>query len=557
MTRPTIGRAELARPVGRVTGVFFAVGLLGLTMNWISANLVAPLFSYLGYTYVPAPWQALLVVIVLTAAVALTLPRTLVRPSHVVLWTIFVVCVSPTMIMSVSTGYVSTLTAITLSTAVGAAFALVSLATPRGSTVTARNTESPDDVLVVGARRLDRGTLTWIVCGSYSLITYGLMTATVGVHIRFLALDDIYEVRADYSADVGSGGALGYLLTGQAYVINPLILARGLFRRRPTLVVLALAGQFLLYSSTGFKAVLFSFVAVLGMALLFRGAKPARSIAFLGAPLAIMVVSAVADEVQGGITWTSVFTRRFMLTPGLLSSVYADYFSDNPVARYGYSFLSTWIDYPYDLPPPKRISDYLVPGSVGYANANLFADGFANFGWIGIFVAAAALFVWLRFLDRASRGLPMRVAAMAVVMPSIMLSNTSIFTAMLSHGLLMGTIILMIAPRSGWEPARRDRPGSPGPTRSEARARARAGRRAAGALTPGARRLDAGRASGVTWTTRAAVTASPRRPRGRRAAQSSRTRTTTPAPATTAVVVAAQSLSTSTRSLAVCRHITP
>lgn len=517
--------------------MFLAVGLLGLTMNWISANLVAPLFAYLGYGFVQAAPHAVLLVIVLTTGVALTLPRVLVRPSHVVLWTIFVVCVSPTMIMSVSTGYVSTMTAIGLSAAVGAAFALVSLCTPRGATPTDQRVDASEDVFVIGSRRLDRGTLTWIVCWVYSLVTYGLMAGTVGINLRFVALDDIYDVRADYAADVGTGGALGYLLTGQAYVINPLLLARGIFRRRPSLVLLALAGQFLLYSSTGFKAVLFSFIAVLGMALLFRGRKPARSIAFLGAPLAIMVVSAVADEVQGGITWTSVFTRRFMLTPGLLSSVYVDYFSDNPVARYGYSFLSPWVDYPYDLPPPKRIADYLVPGSVGYANANLFADGFANLGWIGIFVAAAALFVWLRFLDRASRGLPMRVAAMAVVMPSIMLSNTSIFTAMLSHGLLMGTLVLLIAPRSGWERA--------SPSGSATRPRtARPSALPAEGAVPERRARTAGRRDRT-------------KPHGRRAAQPSRTRTTAPAPATTAVVVAAQSLSTSTRSFAVCRQTTP
>ncbi|QSB24061.1 hypothetical protein [Curtobacterium sp. 24E2] len=67
-------RVELARPVWRVLGVFTAVALLGLTMNWISATLVAPLFAYLGYTYVPASWQVLLVVLLMTTGVALALP---------------------------------------------------------------------------------------------------------------------------------------------------------------------------------------------------------------------------------------------------------------------------------------------------------------------------------------------------------------------------------------------------------------------------------------------------------------------------------------------------
>lgn len=448
---PRLPRADVLALLRRTVVVTTSVALLAFTMNWISAELVAPIFGYLGYTYVPAPSSVLAVLIGMTTIVAFALPRRIVLPSHVVLWTLFVVCVAPTMLMSASTGYVSTSTAVLLAGAVGSAFALVALGTPRQQKVRA-TADSTSDVLRLGNLTMTRSALTWTFCSVYSLLTYGIMTATVGLKLQFVALDDIYDVRADYTADVGTGGALGYLLTGQAYVVNPLILARGLFRRRPSLIVLALVGQFLLYSSTGFKAVLFSFVAVLGMAVLFRGKSGRSSTPFLVAPLAIMVVSAAADELQGGITWTSVFTRRFMLTPGLLSSVYVDYFSNNPVAMYAYSFLGTWFDYPYDLPPPKRIADYLVPGSTGYANANLFADGFANFGWFGIGVAALALWLWLRCVDVATRGLPLRVAAMALVMPSIMLSNTSIFTAMLSHGLLMGTLVLLICPRTGWEP---------------------------------------------------------------------------------------------------------
>lgn len=452
MNVPSAEALRLRRAVSTAVGTVLAVSVMDLTMRWISAELVAPLFGYLGYGYVPAPWEATLATVSLTSATALSLPRRLHRASHVVLWTIFVVCVAPTMLMSVSTGHLDRGAALMLTAAVGTAFSAVAVTTPRGPVPAGDARTGPDEFRFGGAR-IGRATTTWLVCSAYSLVTYGLMAVTVGVHLRLVALDEIYDVRADYTSEVGTGGLLGYLLTGQAYVVNPLVLARGLLQRRPALVALALAGQFLLYSSTGFKAVLFSFVAVLGMAVLFGVSLVPRARTFLVAPLAIMVVSAVADEIQGGITWTSVFTRRFMLTPGLLSSVYVEYFSGHPTARYGYSFLRWWVDYPDELPPPKRIADFLVPGAVGYANANLFADGFANFGWLGIAVAALALLVWTHFLDRATRGLPMRVTAMAVVMPSIMLSNTSIFTAMLSHGLLVGTLLLALAPRTGWTAA--------------------------------------------------------------------------------------------------------
>lgn len=340
-------------------------------------------------------------------------------------------------------------------------FALVGLAVSRRAVRSVPLDDGAQDRLRLGRRSVERGGLTWTVCAVHSTLTYAVLTATVGVHLRFVALEDVYDVRAAYTADLGSGGPLGYLLTGQASVVNPLLLARGLARRRPSLVALALGGQFLLYSSTGFKAVLFSFVAVLGMALLFRGRGQRGSIPFLVAPIGIMAAAAAADAALGGITWTSVFTRRFILTPGLLTSVYVEYFSESPVAVYGYSFLRAWVEYPYDQSPPKRIAVFLVPGSSGYANANLFADGFANLGWAGFPVAACALLVWLRLLDRAAAGLPLRVVAMTVVMPSIMLSNTSIFTAMLSHGLLVGTLILAIAPRAGWDRCPPCRPGPP------------------------------------------------------------------------------------------------
>lgn len=504
-------RAVLVGVLRRLLVTSVTIGALGATTDWIATHLVAPLFAYSGFTHVVAPWPARAAVVAMTVLVALTLPWVLARASHVVLWTIFVVCVAPTMLMSPSTGYLPTGTALALSAAVGASYGAVALCTPRGavpggpgvSAGPGGSAGGPDSVRL-GWQRVDRGVLTWTVCGAYSLLTYSVMVATVGVHLRFIALDDIYEVRAEYTEDVGSGGMLGYLLTGQAYVVNPLVLARGLIRRRPSLVVLALAGQFLLYSSTGFKAVLFSFVAVLGMALLFRGRRPRNATWFLTAPIAIMIVSALADELQGGITWTSVFTRRFMLTPGLLTSVYVEFFSSNPVAGYGYSFLRAWVPYPYDLPPPKRIADHLVPGSNGYANANLFADGFANLGWIGIPVAAAALFAWLWFLDRASRGLPMRVVAMAVVMPSIMLSNTSIFTAMLSHGLLVGTLVLAIAPRSGWAGPARD-PALHVPETPTTRSKPRRGRRSTERAAE-VRQVSSGASTGVRRVRREAST---------------------------------------------------
>jgi hypothetical protein len=163
-----------------------------------------------------------------------------------------------------------------------------------------------------------------------------------------------------------------------------------------------------------------------------------------------MVAAALADELQGGLLWTSLFARRFVITPGLLTSVYVDFFDENPSAMFGRSFLRWWVDSPYERSIALEVGQYLQPGGTVAANANLFADGFANFGHVGMVGTGLVLLAFLRFVDWAARGLPLTVAAMVMLMPSITLTNTSLTTAMLSHGLALGTLVLAVAPRSGW-----------------------------------------------------------------------------------------------------------
>jgi hypothetical protein len=438
-----------------------------LSLHWVYLHLVTEPFAYAGFTYRAATLQTTLATAGTTCLVALTLPPRPSRVSHVVLLVLFVVAVAPAMLMVAYTGYVRGADAVLATLAVGAGFAVATVGTSlldgRAARVAgAEATRSPTGRAVspttspTTRRRLRPGTLAWVVCGVHSALTYGLMAATTGLSLHLVALDDVYDVRAAYKEEVLAGsGALGYLLSGQANVVNTLVIARGLSRRNVPLVVLGVLGQLVLYSGTGFKTILFSFPAVLAVALatgLLRRRTAAVRAAWLAAPVALMAAAAMADELQGGLVWTSLFTRRFLITPGVLTSVYVDFFGDNPPAMLGQSVLRWWVDYPYDRSIPLEVGQYLQPGGALAANANLFADGFANFGVPGVVGTGVALLLFLRVVDHVSRGLPLAVGAMVMVMPSITLSNTSLPTAMLSHGLVIGALVLALAPRTGWGP---------------------------------------------------------------------------------------------------------
>jgi len=450
-----------AAALRHVVAVALGTIVYALSLHWVYAHLVTVPFAYAGFTYRAATGQATVATVAIACAVAVTLPSRPSRVSHVVLWVLFVVGVAPAILMVAYTGYLQAHEAVLASATVAAAFGVATVGTrvlderqrtagPPGPSPFAP-ADGPDGA---GRRRFPPSTALWTVCGLHTALTYGVMAATTGISLRVVALDDVYDVRAVYKEEVqGDAGLLGYLLSGQANVVNTLLMARGLSRRNVPLMALGVLGQLVLYSGTGFKTILFSFPAVLLIALatqLTRGRVRAPGLAYVVAPVVLMVVAAAADEVQGGILWTSLFARRFLITPGVLTSVYVDFFGENPPAMLGRSVLRWWVDYPYDRSIPMEVGQYLQPGGALAANANLFADGFANFGHVGVLATGAVLLAFLRFVDWTARGLPLTVGAMVMMMPSITLSNTSLPTAMLSHGLALGTLVLAVAPRGGW-----------------------------------------------------------------------------------------------------------
>ncbi|OII21835.1 hypothetical protein [Frigoribacterium sp. MCBA15_019] len=455
-------------------GVSVGTMVYALSLHWVYANLITVPFAYAGFTYREASPQATMATIAVACAVAITLPARPQRVSHVMLWVLFVVGVAPALLMVAYTGYLKADEAVLASATVGVAFGVATVGTRlldgRGRSAAVAGHESlaggPLDLGPFApapgsdpGRRLPPSTALWVVCGLHSALTYGVMAATTGLSLRFVALDDVYDVRAVYKEEVqGDNGLLGYLLSGQANVVNTVLMARGLSRRNVPLIAVGVIGQLLLYSGTGFKTILFSFPAVVFIALatrVARGRALAPGVGYLAGPVVLMVLAAGADELQGGLLWTSLFARRFLITPGVLTSVYVEFFGENPPAMLGQSVLRWWVDYPYDRSIPMEVGQYLQPGGALAANANLFADGFANFGHLGVLGTGAVLLAFLRFVDWSARGLPLTVGAMVMMMPSITLSNTSLPTAMLSHGLALGTLVLAVAPRTGWEPPSR------------------------------------------------------------------------------------------------------
>jgi hypothetical protein len=179
--------------------------------------------------------------------------------------------------------------------------------------------------------------------------------------------------------------------------------------------------------------------------------------ALVPAGLAAGVVAAgVLDVALDSVWFSSLFTRRFLATPGQLAANYVSFFDEHRFVLLSEGPLRGLVPYPYDMPVPFVIGREIHGVTTNSSNVNLFGDGFAQAGWPGMLIAGVLFGALLILVDLASKGLPPSVGYMLMFLPCIVLGNASILTAMLSHGLAAAVVLLALAPREGWGSADQD-----------------------------------------------------------------------------------------------------
>jgi hypothetical protein len=408
-------------------------------------TILAPAFGYQGLNYQAMPgWTQLGIVALILLCTALT-PVRLRQPSDGVLYVLLPLVVIPVLTVAATDSIFAEVESSLIVSAVGAYLLLAMCSRlPRMMNVRAPRPVDP---------RLSRRK-PWAIAILLSLAAYGLMFKTFGLHFRLLSFSDVYNVRAVFEDQ--APGALGYLLEWQANVINPLFILYGIrFRRRLPLLG-GLAGDFLIYSTTGEKSVLFSVLAIAAFLLALRQKDAARTPAAgvrIGFAFAAVVAAAdIIDTYGHTIAWTSLFVRRLSLVAGVNTGYYFQYFSTAPRAALAYGVTGRILGRTGAIPPPQQIAT-AVYHTAGNPNANLWADAYANFGHAGVvfFTLLLAAFLW--FYDRAARNTDRRTATVLLVAPALSLANSALLTCLLTHGMLLALLVVTQWPRTAGESA--------------------------------------------------------------------------------------------------------
>jgi hypothetical protein len=288
------------------------------------------------------------------------------------------------------------------------------------------------------------------ICG-FVVILYSTDTFAAVVSLlnqAEVSLSIIYEIRPIYKDVLESRSMLNDLTSLLMYVLLPWVFSIGVIYDRLGYSSIALAGWGIIFGVTGFKsAVVIPFILT-GFYLLVSKRKN-HILSLMASGLSASILFGVLIHILTGHFQLTTLIRRALISPGINSALYFDFFSNNEFT----SYLSRTLGYyPYD----KAYTNILMQeyyGTNGSLNANLWATGFARLGNIGVLISSVLLLVFLVLYQSLSTKIDYRISSMLVVAQVIPLANSGFLTWMKTHGGILLLIFLFIHPQmiSHWE----------------------------------------------------------------------------------------------------------
>jgi hypothetical protein len=423
--------SEFGTLLGSRAAIILSCALYVIIFSLVYNSVIVPVWRYAGFQSIATPARAACGAL-LAVMPSLWMPIGLKRPSQILYWLLYLLVVVPVCLVPIYALQDQSSGPLLFAACIVGMLALVGMVYRL-------------PLLPLLRVHLKSYEFT-VILAFLSAVSYALILTAFGLHFRYVALADVYIVRSQFEETLSHTSPLvAYAVCWQMYVINPLLMAMGFTSRRILLAVAGLIGQFAIYSIAGFRDVLFSAAFLLYLLWAMRSRKP------FGTRLALtwtaIFGSAAALEFFGySRTLAALIGERMTGTPGLLTGYYYEFFSTHPKALLGHSIFKSIIDYPYVLEPRRMIGFVYFHDSGMSANANLWADAYANFGYAGIvcFTLLLALVLWL--YDSSSAGRNRYVTALVIALPAFALANSALLTSLLTHGIGLAMLLMYLMP---------------------------------------------------------------------------------------------------------------
>jgi len=399
--------------------------------------IISPNYAHQGFSYANPNTGTLFIIAILATLPAVILPMSFTKPSTFVLWMLYLMVYVPAQLIMIYTDNVFSLQQGPFQLALAGAMFFLSFVPhlPR--------------LPLLRARLSPR--VFWMFVTMYMAIAYLLLIKTFGFKGIVTNLTAVYDVRLEARDVLASAGRwIGYQLRWLAEAVNPLLITAGLFERSRPLFLIGILGQIIIFSFDATKSTLGSILLVIGIYYLANRFARVHAYKFVLSLVAILSMTAIYDYLIKAPVLTGLLTRRIFAVPGLLTTMYFEYFSTHPFFYWTHTIYGKVLGYSSLYPeysgPGFLIGATYFHNSAGNANANLWADGYANAGYVGIAISTTILFFILWLYDSVSRGKDNRFVLPLIAMPAFAITNTSMLTSLLSHGWIVAILLVWLYP---------------------------------------------------------------------------------------------------------------
>ena len=272
-----------------------------------------------------------------------------------------------------------------------------------------------------------------------------------GIKFSLPSLDNVYDTRADFKEHITRG--IGYLFNWFGSILNPFVFLLALRKKKITIVIISLLFQFYLFSIGGHKTILFTLLVVFGIYIFLEFYKKIllQKLILFGIIFLISTLL-IYDFIVGGYSlMTAVIVQRVFLIPAQMYYWYIDFFQINPIDYFGQNFpFSLFVESHYELPIPATIGDYHLDRPDVYANANIFADAYANLGYWGIVFITYVFTLTFYIFDNISRKKDTSIIIPIIILLSFTMVNASLLTSLVTFGILFFMLLVFFLPKKNY-----------------------------------------------------------------------------------------------------------
>lgn len=272
-----------------------------------------------------------------------------------------------------------------------------------------------------------------------------ILGASYGFSIQIHSLGDVYDQREIYSEGGGGNGFLG-LATGLLQnVLAPIFLVVGIQRRSAAYTVVGLALFMYVYTVAGLRTALVGAIFVVGVYWLARKTPASKfTRAWTVGGIFLVCGAWLASSLPGFSVVIDIVIRRILLIQGVLAYNYIEIFEQTDPTYFSHTILRVFFTNPFDGYPPDIVGKLLLGHNV-HANASFIADGYVAGKILGVVVSALVVGLFLVLLDDLSRGISTPTALAATSMGILVMTQTSVLAALLTHGGIALLICLLLA----------------------------------------------------------------------------------------------------------------